>query len=210
MNTEEKKDLTHKNEQVRTVVTHRCILKATDLFLQQNPASKLTTNKIARVAGVSIGSVYNHFKNKDEILIELINNQLDEDLITYGNFFNDESKRETIEEEFHKFLKVVLDNYRRNIELRRLIIFYKRHPSVEKKFVYVNRATQTLIEDHFYQSSEIKSELPIDIIVSSLRGVIRYYLEFCPEKFGSFELDRELDILISSYIKNSHLIDRHD
>ncbi|MGI4992124.1 TetR/AcrR family transcriptional regulator [Halobacteriovorax sp. GFR7] len=198
------------HERGRTAVTHKCILKATDIFLQKNPASKLTTNKIARMAGVSIGSVYNHFKNKDEILIELINNQLDEDLITYGNFFNDESKRESIEEEFHKFLKVVLDNYRRNIELRRLILFYKRHPKVNQKFIQVSLETQKLIENHFYQSSEIKSELPIDIIVSSLRGVIRYYLEFCPEKFGSLELDRELDILISSYIKNSHLIDRHD
>ncbi|POB13477.1 TetR/AcrR family transcriptional regulator [Halobacteriovorax sp. DA5] len=198
----------YKHEQVRTANTHNCILQATDLFLQHNPACKLTTNKIARMAGVSIGSVYNHFKNKDEIIVELINNQLDQDLLTYGNFFNDDSIRENIEAEFHKFLKLVLDNYRRNLELRKLILFYKRHPKVEKKFIYVTRETQTLIENHFYKSSEIKSEVPIDIIISSLRGVIRSYLEFSPDKFHNFELDRELDILITSYIRNSLLIER--
>lgn len=56
------------------------ILSTTLAMLDEGPADRLTTNAIAKRAGISIGSLYQFFPNKDAILYELFRRWLDQTL----------------------------------------------------------------------------------------------------------------------------------
>ena len=59
--------------QERSQSTVDAILTAGARVLVERGYAKTTTNHIARVAGVSIGSLYQYFGNKDELVLAIIN-----------------------------------------------------------------------------------------------------------------------------------------
>lgn len=48
------------------------ILNATDTLMARDGVQKLSTHKIAKEAGVSVGTIYLYFKDKDDLLNQLI------------------------------------------------------------------------------------------------------------------------------------------
>jgi len=52
------------------------ILEAAEKVLLANGLAKTTTKEIARAAGCSEGSLYNHFKNKEDIYLQVLRGQL--------------------------------------------------------------------------------------------------------------------------------------
>ena len=58
--------------QARARTTVGAILEAAARILASGSAQALTTNRVAEVAGVSIGSLYQYFPNREAILAELI------------------------------------------------------------------------------------------------------------------------------------------
>lgn len=61
------KSLIKKPKQSRALATVDAIVEATAQLLQQQNCQEITTNRIAELAGVSIGSVYQYFGNKNDI-----------------------------------------------------------------------------------------------------------------------------------------------
>lgn len=59
--------------QARSQSTVDAILTAGARVLVERGYAKTTTNHVARVAGVSIGSLYQYFSNKDELVLAIIN-----------------------------------------------------------------------------------------------------------------------------------------
>lgn len=62
--------------QGRSKMLVAAILEACQIILDDEGPEQLTTNKIAEVAGVNIGSLYQYFPNKDAILATLFSNTL--------------------------------------------------------------------------------------------------------------------------------------
>lgn len=58
-------------KQARAQATVDAILSATFQLLETEGSAKLTTNRIADRAGVSIGTLYQYFKDKDNILVAM-------------------------------------------------------------------------------------------------------------------------------------------
>lgn len=71
--------------QARARATVDAIVLATAHILRTEGAEGLTTNRIARLAGVSIGSVYQYFPNKHAIVAELRSR--------HGDWFHEETHR---------------------------------------------------------------------------------------------------------------------
>jgi len=69
--------------QVRAAVTVDAIVVAAERVLARGGLDALTTNRVAEVAGVSIGSVYQYFPDKDAIVAALIERYLGQ---YYGAF----------------------------------------------------------------------------------------------------------------------------
>jgi len=53
------------------VVTVEALIQATARILEQDGREALTTNRLAQVAGVSVGSLYQYFPNKESLLAEV-------------------------------------------------------------------------------------------------------------------------------------------
>lgn len=58
-------------KQARAQATREAIFQATAQILESEGEARLTTNRIAEVAGVSIGSLYQYFADKQAILVAM-------------------------------------------------------------------------------------------------------------------------------------------
>lgn len=59
-------------QQKRAKVIVDTIIEATQICIAEQGLSQITTPKIAEKSGVSVGSIYQYFENKDEIVNELL------------------------------------------------------------------------------------------------------------------------------------------
>ena len=66
------KVLRRRAKQGRSQATVDAILEASARVLMRHEYAASTTNRIAEVAGVSVGTLYQYFRNKDEVFDALI------------------------------------------------------------------------------------------------------------------------------------------
>lgn len=95
------------------------ILNATEELLQQKKSSDISLAEIAREAGISKGTLYYHYKNKNDILFDITDRYLDEqyqDLIVWTE---DTSKDTSL----HRLIKYVLERDVATANMR-LHLFY--------------------------------------------------------------------------------------
>ena len=88
MNTEY---LRKKPKQIRSKLMFDNILEASTRVLEEVSFEKFTTNKVAEAAGISIGSLYQYFPNKQSILIELERITINEMTANIENLLFDEN-----------------------------------------------------------------------------------------------------------------------
>ena len=88
MNTEY---LRKKPKQMRSKLMFDSILEASTRVLEEVSFKKFTTNKVAEAAGISIGSLYQYFPNKQSILIELERIAIDKITANIENLLFDEN-----------------------------------------------------------------------------------------------------------------------
>lgn len=65
-------DLRKTPRQARARITFDAIIEAATQLLREGGLAALNTNAIAERAGVSIGSLYQYFPNKDALMVEMI------------------------------------------------------------------------------------------------------------------------------------------
>ena len=65
-----------KPSQARSQVTVQAIVEATKRVLLQHGYAGVNTNRVAALAGVSIGSLYQYFSGKDALLLALLEDEL--------------------------------------------------------------------------------------------------------------------------------------
>src|SRR5262245_34802611 len=58
--------------QARSQVTCDAIIRAAELVLEQEGVTALTTTRVAKKAGVSVGSLYQYFPNKGALVAALV------------------------------------------------------------------------------------------------------------------------------------------
>ena len=89
--------LRKKPKQKRSKLMVDNILEASIRVLKQHPYQKFTTNRVAEAAGISIGSLYQYFPNKQSILLELeiraVNEMIENvEKLLFDNKFNPEQR----------------------------------------------------------------------------------------------------------------------
>ena len=88
MNTEY---LRKKPKQMRSKLMFDSILEASTRVLEEVSFKNFTTNRVAEAAGISIGSLYQYFPNKQSILIELERIAIDKITANIENLLFDEN-----------------------------------------------------------------------------------------------------------------------
>ncbi len=100
-------------KQSRSKTTVDAIFGAVTHILNNDGDTPLTTNKIAEVAGVSVGSLYQYFKNKESIFEGIIL-KLTEDNLTSLELILNEAKPDTIK--IRDVITLIVQNHFRTIQ----------------------------------------------------------------------------------------------
>lgn len=79
-------------QQARSRQTRADILEATAHLLNRKPFSEVSTNHIAKKTGISIGTLYEYYPNKDAILADLSMVFMQQDTELFGRIFEASSR----------------------------------------------------------------------------------------------------------------------
>jgi AcrR family transcriptional regulator len=74
-------------QQARSRQTREDILEATAHLLNRKPLDEVSTNHIAKKTGISIGTLYKYYPNKDAILADLSLEFMQQDAELFGRIF---------------------------------------------------------------------------------------------------------------------------
>jgi AcrR family transcriptional regulator len=80
-------------QQARSRQTRKDILEATAHLLNRKPFGEVSTNHIAKKTGISIGTLYKYYPNKDAILADLSMMFMQQDAELFGRIFEGSSRR---------------------------------------------------------------------------------------------------------------------
>lgn len=95
------------------------IIEAAENLLSQKPFSEISLSELAAETGISKGTLYYHFKNKNEILFAITDKYLDEQWLELCTWTENADKDTSL----HRLVKYVLERDVSGVRLR-LPLFY--------------------------------------------------------------------------------------
>jgi AcrR family transcriptional regulator len=188
--------------QKRAGVTHESIIQATAQFLKKNPIDKLSTNKIAELAGVSIGTLYQYFSTKEAILQVLIRRQFEQDLKTIKESIG-EVEPKTFEEGIQNIIEAVTELFLDQPQLRIVIYEQSRKLNLLQDKETFQHQVRTLLIQNFKMLSKGQYQQPNDlemyVLTSAITGTLFFTATEYPEHLTRKAYRRELVKLIIGY-----------
>lgn len=115
--------------QRRSRETVRAILDAAAQVLERHGYAAGTTNRIAARAGVSVGSVYEYFPNKDAIVVALAERELERERETLLAVLAEAPPREPLAALLARFVDAVVDLHAARPGLHRILFEEADHPA---------------------------------------------------------------------------------
>ena len=92
------------------------IVEATERVLLTNGLAKTTTKEIARAAGCSEGSLYNHFRNKEDIFLHVLQGKL-KNLMGALTLLQSLAGKETVRRNLKQVALAALEDYHSSMPL---------------------------------------------------------------------------------------------
>ena len=186
---------------------HKKILQAAIKVFAHNGFYSSKVSEIAKEAGVADGTIYLYFKNKDDILISLFEEEM-ENIIE--NMKEEMDKEEELLSKLKRFAIVQLNSKRDNpnlatimeVELRQSSKFMKEY--VNKKFIEYLKIISSIIKDG-QQKGIIKKDIDPTIVSRAFWGALDEVARFwvlSPKKKVSLPASAELisDIFIKGMV----------
>ncbi len=115
--------------QRRSQATVEAILKAGARVFARRGYAGGTTNHIAEVAGVSIGTLYEYFPNKGAILVAIAQSQLDRMIAEVQHSIAEGGVDEPLAELLRRFVATMLEVHESDPKLHRVLFAEAPHPS---------------------------------------------------------------------------------
>lgn len=172
------KSLKKQPKQKRSKEVVEAILGGATRILSSTPLGSATTDKIAEIAGVGVGSVYDYFPNKKSIVLALIDERL-QNLISNYEKMLDQSTDIPIEELIDKSLAFVTSEHLdKRFFLREIFMLAPESGRMEVLFECRARAIQKLSE-HLIQHRGIEAEranLKAFALIHMVTGLIEGYV----------------------------------
>jgi AcrR family transcriptional regulator len=161
-----------------------------------------TTNRIAERAGVSIGSLYQYFPNKDAVLRALMESHVNAGARLLAERLSG-GMPQRLDDALRLFVRATIDNHRDNPRLHRVLFdeaprapaFLARLRELEQLMV---EATTRLLEQ---QPKARADRLNAQIVVATIESLVhRLVTSHTPVDFQ--RLEDEIVILLSGYLRH--------
>lgn len=198
-----KKSLIRKAKQERAQSTVDAILAAAAQILIGRGYAEVTTNRIADVAGVSIGSVYQYFKNKDAIVAELIERKLVREMEVFVRGLRQVADVD-LAIGIPAVIRQLLGALRSDFKLRK--VYEEQIPKVGKlgRLRTIEREAVVLVSEYLRSKRgelRVKDvEVAAYVSVQAVQRLIQNALHERPDLIESGILERELTELVLRYL----------
>jgi AcrR family transcriptional regulator len=191
--------------QPRAQETVEAILAATKRVLVRYGYEKTTTNKIAEVAGVSIGSLYQYFPSKESIVTALIDRHMATMLeVLASNYAAAAEKTSTIEEIVRTVIHAAFAAHRVNPKLHRVLIEQMQRMNAVDRIDGFEEQAQTLVEafltNHKHKIRRKNVKLAARAALLAVRGTTLWTVLRAPSQLEDMEFIDEISDMITRYL----------
>jgi AcrR family transcriptional regulator len=184
--------------QERARSTIETILEATTRILEREGRAALNTNYIARRAGISVGTLYQYFRNKDEILVAIARRLFESDttaaLEAIASAAPDHPEPERL------VVRALIQSYKDRRTTRRAAIDAVISEGLSGERV---RSVATIAEALLSRGG--LSPTGVWVLTRAVNGVLRSTTEEASPLIGTQELEDELVILIRSFMSSARV-----
>jgi AcrR family transcriptional regulator len=191
-------------QQARAQETVRAILEATVQILDREGLDAATTTRIAEVAGVSIGSLYQYFSHRDAILSALQDREFERTLHLMERVLADANLHEEPEKTVRAVLQGLAELYMAAPGLHRVLaIEGLRVARAERVHAFDLRVIQVV--RHFLAATDARVlrrniEAAAFLVYQSVRATMLAYLLERPAGLDAEKLIEELTHLVTGYL----------
>lgn len=184
------------------------ILQATAQVLAEHGYAKASTNRIARRAGVSVGSLYQYFPNKDALFQALIERHVSAQNAAFSELFS-LSLASPPERLIQQAVRALVASHRVQPELHMLLI--SQLGGLEQAAALLTWDTRAIQALEAYLRAQAHALRPIDdprlvaeVIVFAVEAVVHRSLMAEAERLADPAVERELVRLVSGYLLLPH------
>ena len=188
--------------QARSTVTVEVISEAAIQVLLSHGAERLTTTRVAQRAGVSVGTLYQYYPNKQSLLFAVLENHLNHVMVIVEAACESACRKplaEMIREMVEAFVDAKMDRADISVALYQVAVDVGG-PALIKRIKQRSRKT---VEAMLETASDIKSppdKFAIDIMLSAIAGAMRSLLEAGPSPATVRKAREQLVLLCQSYM----------
>ncbi|MGG6269288.1 TetR/AcrR family transcriptional regulator [Leptolyngbya sp. AN03gr2] len=185
----------------RSQATVEAILTATAHILTEAGHDHFTTNKVAERAGVSIGSLYQYFPNKESLLLALAEHHANQ-MMQLAKEHLEEIGDRSIPEVIRQLVAAAVAAHAVNPKLHRVLHEQVPHSEVMRQFdqAQMENLLRSFLSERCDQLQPKNLELTIFMIERTIRGLIHGAMTEHPEFLQTGELEQELTILLFAYL----------
>lgn len=190
-------------QQRRSIVMVDSILEATIRILKSSPEPKLTTSSIAGKAGISVGSLYQYFPNKQSIIAALIRWH-SKDSIEKLKMVLKTEKPESLSRTIEILVRFAVDYH---LDRRTIYKFMSKHLYSLDCEPYVaearNRATDMI--DDYCATHSIAEDHPqrrqaIYLSTIAVMGIVDYFIAIDDSQLSREDIYEQAQKLVSQYL----------
>ncbi|MFC4124642.1 TetR/AcrR family transcriptional regulator [Nocardia rhizosphaerae] len=194
-----------KPSQQRSVQTRRWILAAAAHVFAEHGYGAGTTNRIAERAGVSIGSLYQYFPNKDSILSALMDEHLERGTSVLTERLAPGLPGE-LDDVLRLFVAATIDTHRADPKLHQVL--FEEAPRSPTLLARLHETEQFVVEMVTYlltdhpQVSVPDTRLAARIVVATVESLV-HRLIATADPVDPDELEREIVELLGGYLRSA-------
>ncbi len=195
-------------KQARSEATVDAILEAAAQIFEREGYAAGTTNRIAERAGVSIGSLYQYFPNKDAILLALVHRHLAEGTSALGPHLERLSRGAPFDDVLPDIVHAMVALHALAPGFHRVLFEETQLPStLRAELDELEDRVVDLIADAFAvdpRSSPVDPRLSARIVVSAIEGLTHRLVLRPPPGAAPAVIAGEITVLVRAYIQARH------
>ncbi len=185
--------------QERSKQTVNTLITSCSQILREEGFFGVTTDKVAKLAGISIGSLYQFFGNKESVVSAVVQNALEKDMNLFSSKINDlrvlnpNEKKEAL-------LRLMIEIFENDMELKNKMIpiqNYLLEPMWVNNYIdfFVKNIAKALDAEKNPQAL-----VRINIFVSSFFGLIQNFIQQNKKLSSDAEYLRQVLALYNQYL----------
>jgi len=172
------------------------ILEAALKIFSQKGYKTTTMALIAKEAGISKGSIYNYYKNKEDLLTQII----DKGFSSFFDFLETEKLRNFNDEMLKKYIRKSMNDFKDNLEHWKIYFSLIIQPEItnilESKIMEMAMPLLNAITEYFTQKGKKNPYLEMRVLIATLDGIGLHYIT----DTENFPLDEATDFIIEKFI----------